>query len=200
MQGVLKKPQAADEVISSVEKLAEFIKLELVEGTLQSTLTRTLVKNGWDKKEATLFVRQIAKELETDPSYVRSQLHWLELGIAIVLLATAFWVPVRYATGGKNSAVVSVICWGALLILGLAVWLVYRIRLTHLGTKTNKKASQAILFSPTKGNLQITKLYTSWIQWISDLVWYTSLGLRIILLLLCLAVLAFVVLDSFVFG
>jgi hypothetical protein len=200
MHGPLKNPQTNPQAIWSMEKLVEFIKLELVEGTVKSTLTRTLVKNGWDKKEATLFVKQIAEEMEKDPSYVRTQLDSLQLGIVVLLFVTAYWVTARYATGGESSAILSGILRGALLILVVSVWLFYRIRLKRLGTEPSETASQAALFSPTKGNLQITKLYRSWIQWALDLVSYTWLAALTILFLICIALIAFVVIDGFVFG
>jgi len=175
-----------------MNKLEEFIKSELARGTFRWTLIRTLVKNGWDKKEATLFANQIAKERNMDPIRLRDAVDRLQLIIVMALLLSVLWVSWEYAARGKCAAIFAGTFWGVTLIVGISGCLIYRTRIKRIGTSTKKTPSQTILFNPTMGNLKITRLYGRRTERIVRLVVHLAItGLLVVALL---------VLESFVCG
>ena len=96
VEAPLSPPDALSErPSSSLNRLVESIKSELVEGTCRSTLIKTLVRNGWTRREASIFVNQVYQEMWKDPGYVRSA---LDDGALLVLIALAVIVRpvVRY--------------------------------------------------------------------------------------------------------
>ncbi len=75
-----------------LENLVARIKADLAEGTRKGTVIGMLVRNGWDKQEATQFAKQIAYELTTNPKDVqlvveRYEKYMLFGGVVAAILA-----------------------------------------------------------------------------------------------------------------
>jgi hypothetical protein len=190
IHGPFKNPEVDAEIDSSVERLVQFIMSELAQGASKRTMKRTLVQNGWDRKEATLFVDQVANETGAYPN-IRAVLEenkngvkWLAL---VVVLDIAFHSCLDYDPhDGWASVIENGILGGALLVMLVWAWVVYRKRLIR--PEPEKIKNWAALFRPTQGNLQITKSYRGRVELALDLL---SSGLRIArLVILFVALLA----------
>jgi len=167
----------ADPETSSIERLVQFMKSELADSTPESTLRRTLITHGWDKKEAALFVKQIADEMKRDPKYVRRSLSDYKGSVKWILLLTGLcafldiplfedvddaitWVSVYAALAG------------ACLLFAFCGWFVNFRRLKRFEAETEPIPRQAILFRPTKGNLEIAERCRSWVE-VADETYFT---------------------------
>jgi hypothetical protein len=138
-----------------LEDLVARIKAELAEGTAKGTLIRTLVKNGWDRQEASQFVGQVAHEMTINPDDVKVVISrykkFLLCGgtVTIVgIIAVATRVP-------------KIDMWGHYLLLGsiFAVWGLVGCLVHRRGrAATNRiEVNRAITFRPSKGSLRFTK-------------------------------------------
>jgi hypothetical protein len=167
--------------LRSVENLVAQLKTELTEGTAQGTLIRTLIKNGWDRKEASQFVKQIAYELTTNPADVQLVINrykkFLLCGGAITIVGIIALL----------SRVPRLEMWGHYLLIGsfFAVWglvgyLVYRGR---LAPRNQIEVNRAVTFRPSKGSLQFTKKSMSLVLRIG-IAFLAAFGLFILMLVI----------------
>ncbi|MEW6406259.1 MAG: hypothetical protein AB1649_31115 [Chloroflexota bacterium] len=196
IHGPLKKRRGAPDQSATNEELVQFIKSELAARTSKVTLRRSLIENGWDKKEAARFVDHIADQMLTDPDYVRTASDKIKIGIAILLLILILRVAIDSHSSAKDAFTAN---WHTLACIAvvLIAWYQWRRRVKRLGSKKQEIDRRVSLFASTQGDVRVTRLSRSW----KDLPSYMLYDpLRVYAVILGIILLAFLLIAFTIFA
>jgi hypothetical protein len=198
----LRDPKVDSEIRTktSVERIVKFMKSELAEETDKGTLRRTLVQNGWDQDEAVIFIEQIAAEVAKDdkrghatPEWYKEFTQWM--GLIVICYGIWYIFDRRGCIDAVIWPIVNAIVTGAVMIWSVREWIMFRKRLERLKLEKKKIENQALLFKPTKGNLNITDRCRTR----QELVWDILIDLRIIIAVIMVVVMVFLLIYGLMF-